>query len=162
MSNYLVPIFILVVLILGVLERKNVYNLFIEGAIQGIKTAYNIFPYVFAITIISGLLKDTKILSNISLFGMDGNLLPLIIMKPLSGGASTSIIVDIFKNFGTDTFIGMVASILMASTETTLYVISIMASRIKLKDTKIVIICGLIGDLTAAIVAVIISRLITG
>lgn len=157
MSNFIVPIFILLIILVGIIEKKNVYSLFIDGVKEGIKTVYNIFPYIFAITIIAGLLKDTKILENIKLFGLDANILPLVIMKPLSGGASTSMVVDIFKNIGPDTFTGLVASILMASTETTLYVISILGSKIKIKDLKIVVVCGLIGDVVAVISAILIS-----
>lgn len=160
MSNLIVPIFILVIILVGIIEKKNVYSLFIDGVKEGVKTAYNIFPYIFAITIIAGLLKDTKILENISIFGLDGKILPLIIMKPLSGGASTSMVIDIFKNIGPDTFTGLVASILMASTETTLYVISVLASKVKIKDMKIVVISGLIGDIAAVIATIIIASYI--
>lgn len=160
MSNFIVPLFILLIIIIGIIEKKNVYSLFIEGAKEGVKTAYNIFPYIFAITIIAGLLKDTGILENISIFGLEGKILPLIIMKPLSGGASTSMVIDIFKNIGPDTFTGLVASILMASTETTLYVISVLASKVKIKDMKIVVISGLIGDLAAVIATIIIASYI--
>lgn len=158
MINYIIPLFILVVIIIGVLEKKNVYNLFIEGVISGIKVVYNIFPYIFAITLLSGLLRDSEILNNIRIFNLDASLLPLILMKPLSGGASTSIVVDIFKNFGPDSYTGLVASLLMAATETTLYVISIMSSKIKINNMKIVIICGLIGDITAVIIGLIFAR----
>lgn len=160
MSNLIVPIFILVIILVGIIEKKNVYSLFIDGVKEGVKTAYNIFPYIFAITIIAGLLKDTKILENISIFGLDGKILPLIIMKPLSGGASTSMVIDIFKNIGPDTFTGLVASILMASTETTLYVISVLASKVKIKDMKIVVVSGLIGDIAAVIATIIIASYI--
>ena len=160
MSNLIVPIFILLIILVGIIEKKNVYSLFIDGVKEGVKTAYNIFPYIFAITIIAGLLKDTKILDSISIFGLDGKILPLIIMKPLSGGASTSMVIDIFKNIGPDTFTGLVASILMASTETTLYVISVLASKVKIKDVKIVVICGLIGDIAAVIATIIIASYI--
>ena len=160
MSNFIVPVFILLIILVGIIEKKNVYSLFIDGVKEGLKTIYNIFPYIFAITIISGLLKDTKILENVKLFGLDANILPLVIMKPLSGGASTSMVVDIFKNIGPDTFTGLVASILMASTETTLYVISILGSKIKIKDLKIVVICGLIGDIVAVISAILIASYI--
>lgn len=160
MSNLIVPIFILLIILVGIIEKKNVYSLFIDGVKEGVKTAYNIFPYIFAITIIAGLLKDTKILDSISIFGLDGKILPLIIMKPLSGGASTSMVIDIFKNIGPDTFTGLVASILMASTETTLYVISVLASKVKIKDMKIVVICGLIGDIAAVIATIIIASYI--
>lgn len=160
MSNFIVPIFILLIILVGIIEKKNVYSLFIDGVKEGLKTVYNIFPYIFAITIIAGLLKDTKILENVKLFGLDANILPLVIMKPLSGGASTSMVVDIFKNIGPDSFTGLVASILMASTETTLYVISILGSKIKIKDLKIVVICGLIGDIVAVISAILIASYI--
>lgn len=160
MSNLIVPIFILMIILVGIIEKKNVYSLFIDGVKEGVKTAYNIFPYIFAITIIAGLLKDTKILENISIFGLDGKILPLIIMKPLSGGASTSMVIDIFKNIGPDTFTGLVASILMASTETTLYVISVLASKVKIKDMKIVVISGLIGDIAAVIATIIVASYI--
>lgn len=160
MSNFIVPIFILLIILVGIIEKKNVYSLFIDGVKEGLKTVYNIFPYIFAITIIAGLLKDTKILENVKLFGLDANILPLVIMKPLSGGASTSMVLDIFKNIGPDSFTGLVASILMASTETTLYVISILGSKIKIRDLKIVVICGLIGDIVAVISAILIASYI--
>ncbi len=154
MSSYIVPIFILIVIVIAIIEKKDVYDLFIEGIKKGLKTVVNIFPYIFAITIISGLLRDTGILNMFNF----GELLPLIIMKPLSGGASTAIVLDIFKNNGVDSFFGIFSSIIMASTETTLYVISIMSSKIKIKDMKIPIICGLIGDVAAVMLALIITN----
>lgn len=156
MSSYIIPVFILLVILIGIFEKKDIYELFIDGVIKGLKTVYSIFPYIFAITIISGLLRDTGILNISSI----GEILPLIIMKPLSGGASTAIVLDIFKNNGVDSFFGLFSSIVMASTETTLYVISIMSSKIKIKNMKIPIICGLIGDATAIILGLIITKIL--
>lgn len=155
MSKYIIPLFVLVVISIALIERKDIYELFIDGIRKGLKTVLNIFPYIFAITIISGLLRDTGILN---IFNLNADLLPLIIMKPLSGGASTAIVLDIFNNYGVDSFNGIFSSIIMASTETTLYVISIMSSKIKVKNMKLPIICGLIGDITAVILALIITK----
>lgn len=160
MSSYIIPVFILIVIVIALIEKKNIYSLFIDGVIFGVKTVYSIFPYIFAITIISGLISDTGILNNIKIFNIQGDILPLMIMKPLSGGASTALVVDIFSKYGPESFNGMFASLIMASTETTLYVISIMSSKIKIKDMKLPIICGLIGDATAIILAVIITKFI--
>ncbi len=160
MINYVVPCFIILIIIIALIEKKNVYNLFIDGVKQGVKTVYNIFPYIFAITIISGLINDTNILKNINIFGISADILPLIIMKPLSGGASTALVVDYFNKYGPDSFIGLFSSIIMASTETTLYVISIMSSKIKIKNMKLPIVCGLIGDITAIVIAIIITKII--
>ena len=155
MSKYIIPLFVLVVISIALIERKDIYELFIDGIRKGLKTVLNIFPYIFAITIISGLLRDTGILN---IFNLNADLLPLIIMKPLSGGASTAIVLDIFNNYGVDSFNGIFSSIIMASTETTLYVISIMSSKIKVNNIKLPIICGLIGDITAVILALIITK----
>lgn len=155
MSKYIIPLFVLVVISIALIERKDIYELFIDGIRKGLKAVLNIFPYIFAITIISGLLRDTGILN---IFNLNADLLPLIIMKPLSGGASTAIVLDIFNNYGVDSFNGIFSSIIMASTETTLYVISIMSSKIKVKNMKLPIICGLIGDITAVILALIITK----
>lgn len=160
MSSYIIPVFILIVIVIALIEKKNIYSLFIDGVINGVKTVYSIFPYIFTITIISGLISDTGILNNIKIFNIQGDILPLMIMKPLSGGASTALVVDIFSKYGPDSFNGIFASLIMASTETTLYVISIMSSKIKIKDMKLPIICGLIGDATAIILAVIITKFI--
>ena len=160
MINYIIPSFILIIVLIALIEKKNVYMLFIDGVKEGVKTVYNIFPYIFAITIISGLLNDTNILKGINIFGLSADVSPLIIMKPLSGGASTALVVDYFSKYGPDSFIGLFSSIIMASTETTLYVISIMSSKIKIKDMRLPIICGLIGDITAIVIAIIITKII--
>lgn len=160
MINIIVPAFICIIICVGLLERKNTYSLFIEGIKDGMKTVYSIFPYIFAITIISGLLKDTQILKHIKILNIDSNLFSLILMKPLSGGASTALVTDIFKYYGPDSFIGVVASILMASTETTLYVISMLGSKIKVNNMWIVIVSGLIGDIVATILTICIAKYI--
>lgn len=156
MINYILPIFILFILFCGIYEKKNIYELFISGVISGVKLIYNIFPYIFAIVVISGLLRDVGFFNMFSF----GEVIPLLLMKPISGGASNAIVIDIFKNVGVDSTLGKISSLLMASTETTLYVISLMQAKTKIKNMNIVIICGLIGDMTAAILAVIFSKFI--
>lgn len=159
MTSYIVPLFILIIVIAALIEKKNVYQLFISGVKDGVKTVYTIFPYIFAITILSGLLNDSKILNNINIFNLPSEIFPLILIKPLSGGASMGLVVDIFKRYGPDSFIGLFASILMAATETTLYVVSILSSKVKIKDMRLPIICGLIGDFTAVILAILFTNL---
>lgn len=157
MTSIIIPLFIILILITGIFERKNVYELFIQGVKDGIKLSYNIFPYIFAITILSGLLSNLA--ENNEKFDDEfGKIISLCIVKPLSGGASTEIVVDTFKKYGPDSRVGIIASLLMASTETTLYVISIVSSKIKVKKMSIVIICGLMADLMSMILAIIFSK----
>ena len=135
MLNYIimciVPLMILFIIVIAAKEKKDIFKLFIEGALDGLKVVYNIFPYILAITISIGLLKSTGALDVILYpfkpllvkFGIPEDIIPLCIMRPLSGGASMSVVMEIFKTSGADSISGKMASVIMGATETTLYII---------------------------------------
>ncbi len=165
--NSLIPITIFVILLIGVIEKKDVFKLFVEGCLSGLKVIYNIFPYIFGITIAIGLLRSTGALELIIKpldpilvrLGIPSDIIPLCILKPLSGGASMSAVIDIFKEVGPDSKSGKIASILMAATETTLYTITILYGAVKVKKLRGTLIAGLIADLFAIIATIIIVNL---
>ena len=171
MINYMilciVPLMILGIIYIGLKERKDVFKLFVDGVIEGLKIVYNIFPYILAITILVGLLKSTGALDLILSplnpvfikLGIPDDIIPLCIMRPLSGGASMSIVMDIFKNNGPDSISGKMASVIMGATETTIYTITILFGSIKIKKIRGVLIAGLIADFTAIVVAIILINL---
>lgn len=113
MLNYLVvsiiPLTILLIIIIGLKEKKDIFKYFIEGAIDGLKVVYNIFPYILAITIAIGLIKGTGAIDILIMpikpilqkFDIPQEILPLCILRPLSGGASMSAVMDIFKTLRT-------------------------------------------------------------
>ena len=112
MLNYIimciVPLMMLFIIVIAAKEKKDIFKLFIEGALDGLKVVYNIFPYILAITISIGLLKSTGALDVILYpfkpllvkFGIPEDIIPLCIMRPLSGGASMSVVMEIFKTSG--------------------------------------------------------------
>lgn len=171
MLNYIimciVPLMILFIIVIAVKEKKDIFKLFIEGALDGLKVVYNIFPYILAITISIGLLKSTGALDVILYpfkpilvkFGIPEDIIPLCIMRPLSGGASMSVVMEIFKTSGVDSISGKMASVIMGATETTLYTITILFGAVKIKRIRGVLIAGLIADFIAILTAIIFVNL---
>ena len=161
MLKYIVPIFIVFIIITGLKEKKDVYSLFIDGLIEGSKTVYKIFPYIFAITIAINLFKDSNVLYYITypikyIFNINEEILTLAFLRPLSGSASTPIVMDIFSKFGPDSNIGKIASIMMGATETTIYTITILFSTVKIKNIRGTLIAGLIADFVSIVLCVLI------
>jgi len=171
MLNYLaisvIPIMIFIIIIVGLNEKKDVYALFIEGAMEGLKIVYKIFPYVLGITVAIGLLKNTNglniilspIIPILNKLGVPMDIIPLMAFRPLSGAASTSLVMDIFKNSGPDSISGKMASIIMGGTETTLYTITILFAAAKTKTLRGTLIAGLLADIAAIITAIILVNI---
>lgn len=171
MLNYIaisiIPVMIFVIILVGIKEKKDVYALFIEGVVDGLKIVYKIFPYVLGITVAIGLLKNTNALNIIltpimpllNKFGVPMDIIPLMALRPLSGAASTSLVMEIFKNSGPDSVSGKIASIIMGGTETTLYTITILFAAAKTKKLRGTLIAGLLADMTAIIAAIILVNI---
>lgn len=162
-----IPIMIFIVIVVGLKEGKDVYSLFIEGVIEGLKIVYKIFPYILGITVAIGLLKSTNTLNIIltpimpilNKLGVPTDIIPLMVFRPLSGGASTSLVMEIFKNSGPDSKSGKMAAIIMGGTETTLYTITILFAAAKVKNLRGTLIAGLLADITAIITAIILVNI---
>lgn len=167
MLNYvvvsIVPLTIISIIVIGIKEKKDVFKLFIDGVKDGLKVVYNIFPYILAITIAIGLLNKTGAISVIispikpilEKLNIPSEILPLCILRPLSGGASMSAVMDIFKEVGPDSKAGKMASVIMSANETTLYTITIFLGAVKIKKVRGILIAGLIADFVATILAIV-------
>lgn len=162
-----VPVMILLIIIIGVKEKKDVFALFIDGVKEGLKVVLGIFPYILAILIAIGLFRNSGVLDLIikpitpvlNTLGVPKEIVPLCILRPLSGGASMSLVMDIFKNYGVDSISGKIASIIMGGTETTIYCITILFGAVKIKKLRGVLIAGLIADFVVISTAIIIVKL---
>lgn len=163
----IVPVMILLIIIIGVKEKKDVFTLFIDGVKEGLKVVLGIFPYILAILIAIGLFRNSGALDLIikpitpvlNTLGVPKEIVPLCILRPLSGGASMSLVMDIFKNYGVDSISGKIASIIMGGTETTIYCITILFGAVKIKKLRGVLIAGLIADFVVISTAIIIVKL---
>ena len=164
MSNYILPIIVFLIIIYSV-KRCNVYDSFIEGAKEGIEISLSIFPSILGVIfstkifIASGffefLLDLLKPVLNLVSFPIE--VFPLAILRPVSGNAALSIMIENFKKYGVDSFIGTLSSIIQGSTDTTFYVISLYFSAIGIKKTKHTLPLALLVDLIGIITAIILT-----
>ncbi len=162
-STYIIPVFLLLIILSALLEKLDIFNLFVEGVNDGLKTVIKIFPSILAITIAINLLTETKALQVllkplsriITAFKVPEAVIPLIILRPISGSASTAMVLDIFAKFGPDSIEGVISSIIMASSETTFYVLAIFFGSIGIKKHSKVTIAAIVADITAVVLTII-------
>ena len=162
------PLVILLIILFGFKEKKNVFDLFLVGAKKGLEITITIFPTLIGLFFAIGLLNNSGIINFItkliepilSFFNFPKEILPLALLRPISGSASLALATDIIKNNGVDSNIGLIASVIMGSTETTLYTIAVYCSSIKIKNTSKIIIPALLADLTGIIVSIIICNIL--
>jgi len=167
MSNYVLPIIIFLIVIYGLIKKINVYDSFIKGTKEGLEISISIFPSILAIIfasrifISSGfldfLLSFIKPILNMISFPIE--VFPMAIIRPISGNASLSLMLDIFSKYGVDSYIGYLASTMQGSTDTTLYVISLYFGVVGIKKIKHSLYIALLVDLIGIITAIILSNL---
>ncbi len=166
-SKIILPIFIIIIVFYGVKKKINVYDTFLEGAKEGLMTTFSIFPAVIAMIFAINIFLDSNVLGFIIklLTPMIGKvsipleIIPMAILRPISGTASLAIMNDIFKSFGPDSFIGRLASILQGCTDTTIYVIALYFGSVKITKIRHALWGGLFADLVGIIMAVVLTNL---
>lgn len=163
-SALAMPSIILVIVLYGFSEKKKVFDLFLKGAEEGVKTVISLFPTLLGIFIAVGLIRNSGVLNviiniikpGIELLGFPVEIMPLAILRPISGSSSIAVATDIMKTYGVDSNIGLIASVIMGATETTLYTIAVYTSSVKIKKTRGILIASLVADIVGMITAVIV------
>ena len=163
-----VPTIIVVIITYGIIDKKNIYDIFLEGAREGMETVIKIFPTLIGIFLAVGCLRSSGILNVIGknlefvtkLIGFPSEVLPLALLRPISGSASLGIATDIMKNYGVDSRIGLIAATIMGSTETTFYTIALYTSSIGVKKIRYVLAAALVADFVGMIASAIIWNII--
>lgn len=148
-------------------KGRKVYEWFIEGAKDGLKVCLRIFPYLLAMIIAVQIFREAKLmdlLNNLiaplgNMIGLPKELIPLIIIKPLSGSGAIGVFTDIIKNFGPDTKIGLIASVVMGTTETIFYTITVYFGAVKVKKIRHTLWAAIMADITAIIMAILVVNL---
>lgn len=164
--------FILFIVILfitaGALRRQNVYDNFIEGAKEGFTTAIRIVPYLIAMLLAISVFRTSgcmqyivdAITAIVAACGANTDFVPVIpigLMKPLSGSGARGLMVDVISQYGVDSFQGKLAAIIQGTTETTFYVLAVYFGSVDIKNSRHALICGLIADLAGFTAAIIIA-----
>lgn len=167
-SDYAVPLIILLIPLYGLLKGVKIYEVFIEGAKEGFYTAVRIMPYLVAMLFAVGIVRETGVLNMVtsllsplcSAVGIPSEVLPLGFMRTLSGGGAQAMLAEILGTYGADSKIGLTASIAMGSTETTLYVIAVYYGSIGISRTRHTLPVCLTSDAVSLLAAAFISNLI--
>ena len=133
LSKIVIPLFVFFIVFYGFIKKVNLYDSFLEGAKEGLHISVNIFPNVLAMVFAINIFLDSnfvyEILRVFEGFLMKVNIpldiLPMAILRPISGTATLAIMNDIFMSYGPDSYAGRLASVLQGYTDTTIYVISL-------------------------------------
>lgn len=166
-SKVILPIFIFIIIFYGLKKKINIYDSFLEGAKEGLVTTFSIFPAVIAMIFAINIFLDSGVLYFIAGFfkslletlNIELEILPMALLRPISGNASLAIMNEIFMKFGPDSFTGRLASVLQGCTDTTIYVIALYFGTVKITKIKHALSVGLFADLVGIIMAFVLTNL---
>lgn len=167
-TDFIVPVIILVVFVVGIAAKTDIFDAFIEGAAEGLKTTLDILPALVCLMTCIGMFKAsgcmemlTQLVSPVtSFFGFPDECTPLIFIRPLSGSGALSVYDGIIAQYGADSFAGRVASTMMGSTETTFYTVAVYFGAAKIKKSRYAIPAALTGDMIGWIASAVAVRLL--
>ena len=168
MNSYIIPGVVIFILIYGFINKVDIYDEFIYGVNEGLELCLKIFPVMFAMMICINVILKSNIINDISngllfilkFLNYPKELVPLAIMRPISGSSSLIVMDNILRVNGPDSFVGRVASVLQGSTDTTIYIISLYFSSVGIKKIKYSLIVGLLADLSAVIISYFVIKLL--
>lgn len=154
----------------GIRKKINVYDTFIEGAKEGFQTAITIIPYLIAVLVAIGIFRASGAMDfiidgirmGVAAIGLDTQfveVLPTMLMKPLSGSGARGMMLDAMKTYGADSFVGRLSSIVQGSSDTTFYVVALYYGSVGIRNTRYTVPCSLLADLAGAIAAVAMTYL---
>lgn len=167
LSKIVIPLFVFFIVFYGFIKKVNLYDSFLEGAKEGLNISVNIFPNVLAMVFAINIFLDSnfvyEILRVFEGFLMKVNIpldiLPMAILRPISGTATLAIMNDIFMGYGPDSYAGRLASVLQGCTDTTIYVLALYFGSIGVKKIRYSLVVGLIADLIGITIAFILTAI---
>ncbi len=169
-SDFIIPVTVLFIVVFGCLKRVDIYEVFLEGAQEGLKTVLDILPtligLIMAVEVVrAGGLLD--ILTNLlrpaaEKIGFPAELAPLSLVRLVSSSAATGLLTDIFAVFGPDSFLGRSASVMMSCTETVFYTMSLYFLSVGVRKTRYTLPCALIANVIGVFAAVWLVGLVFG
>lgn len=161
-SAFIIPIVMFYIILHGIVNKVNVYDVFIEGAKDGLKTVVGIMPTLIGLMVAVGVLRASGFLDFVA--GLLGNVteyvnlpapvVPVILVRMFSSSAATGLVLDIFKTYGADSFIGRMVSIMMSCTETIFYTMSVYFMAAKVKKTRWTLAGALVATLAGVVASV--------
>ena len=164
------PAFACIIVVFGLIKRVPVFDIFLKGAKEGMQILYSIAPTIIGLVFAVDLLRSSGAIDAICNFiepvadylGFPKEIVPMVLLRPVSGSGSTALLTSLYEQCGPDSFAGRVASVLAGSSETTFYAIAMYFGCIKVKKIRHTLFAAIIADITAAVMSVLTGRLYFG
>lgn len=161
-SLWAMPVLLVTIPLVGIIRGVKVYDVFIEGAKEGFDVAIRIIPFLVGILVAIGMFRGSGAMDLLTAvlrpivtpIGFPPELVPLGILRSLTGSGSLAFTTDLIKSHGPDSFIGRVAATMYGSTETTFYVLAVYFGAVGVTRTRHAVPAALLADLVAALAAV--------
>lgn len=161
-SIWAIPVLLVVIPLIGIIRKVKVFDSFVEGAKEGFGVAINIIPFLVGLLVAIGMFRASGAMEMLTASlrplmaatGFPAELLPLAILRTLTGSGSLAFTTDLITNHGPDSLVGRMAAVMYGSSETTFYVLAVYFGAISVKRTRHAVPAALIGDLVAAIATV--------
>ncbi|HKM40169.1 MAG TPA: nucleoside recognition domain-containing protein [bacterium] len=167
LSDNMVPVFIAAVLLIAKLKGVRIYEVFVAGAAEGFSLGVKMIPYLAAILAAVGVARSSGLLEfflyplqyPLSCCGFPSELLPMALIRPLSGSASFALMIDVLQTHGPDSTLGLIASSLQGATDTTFYILTVYFGSVGITRFRYALFVGLLADMVGMVVAVMLTRL---
>ena len=166
-SNLFIPIILVFVISYGLFKKTNVYDSFIKGVKDGFPLLLKMFPSLLAMILAiniftnSGLVEDffSFLKPILILFNIPFDILPIAVMRPISGSFGLALLNDLYTQYGPDSFVGVLSSVIQGSSDTTIYIITLYFGTVGIKKIRYSLWVGLLADLAAVILSLVIVPL---
>lgn len=164
---WVLPVMVVLIVAFGLFKKVKVFDLFMSGAKKGLMTVYDLLPTITGLVVAVTMLKASggmeliaKAFSPVaSLLGVPQETVPMALLSPVSGGGSLSLFESVLKSDGPDSFLGQVASVLMGSTDTTLYAVTVYYSAVGIKKTRHTLCAGFAADFASFVLSPLFVKL---
>lgn len=168
--EFVMPAFACIIVVFGLIKRVPVFDIFLKGAKEGMQILYSIAPTIIGLVFAVDLLRSSGAIDAICNFiepvadylGFPKEIVPMVLLRPVSGSGSTALLTSLYEQCGPDSFAGRVASVLAGSSETTFYAIAMYFGYIRVRKIRHTLFAAIIADITAAVMSVLTVRLYFG
>ncbi|GGC99951.1 spore maturation protein [Pontibacillus salipaludis] len=169
-STWMIPLIILLVLIVGTIKQVPTYETFVEGGKEGIKMAVSLIPFLLGMMVAIAIFRASGAMEAVvglfspllQLVGVPSDIVPLALVRPISGTAALGMTTEIIGTHGPDSFLGRLASTMQGSTDTTLYIITVYFGAVGIKRMGDALKVGLIADFIGIIASIIVVSIVFG
>jgi len=170
LSDWAIPMLLLTIPLVGFIRRVKVYEVFVEGATEGFQTAIRIMPFLVAMMVAVNIFRASGAMEIciaalqpiLNFVGVPGDLVPLAIMRPLSGTGSLGLVTEILETYGPDSMVGRIASTVLGSTDTTFYILTVYFGAVGIRNPRYSLFVGLLGDMVGFLASIYVCQRLFG